>query len=307
MPEFHPDLRSGRFIPGFSWGPRTTRAMRRMSPRPRDPGEGVTVREITVPGLPGNPDVALRLFQPSGLTSPAPALLWVHGGGMITGSPEQDDRTNIAFVRTLGISVAAVRYRLSPDVIAPAAVEDAYAGLLALAARASELRIDPSRIAVGGASAGGGIAAGTVLLAHDRGEVAPAFQLLVYPMLDDRTVTRTDIDTSGVRVWSPGSNRFGWASYLGQAPGGPGISPYAAPARRSDLSGLPPTWIGVGTLDLFRDEDTDYARRLLEAGVPCEFVTIPGAFHGFDALYPRTEVSKEFWRRQARALRAGLA
>ncbi|RII98128.1 alpha/beta hydrolase fold domain-containing protein, partial [Clavibacter michiganensis] len=166
--------------------------------------------------------------------------------------------------------------------------------------------IDAGRIAVGGASAGGGIAAATVLLAHDRGTPAPAFQLLVYPMLDDRTVTRTDLDTSNARMWSPGSNRVGWTAYLGGAPGGDDVSPYAAPARREDLSGLPPAWVGVGTLDLFHDEDVRYAERLRAAGSEVELEVVDGAFHGFDTVLPAREVSRRFWRAQAAALRGAL-
>ncbi|MDX2830667.1 MULTISPECIES: alpha/beta hydrolase [Streptomyces] len=271
-----------------------------------DPGPGVTVQEITVPGPRGAPSVSLRVFQPTGLKEAAPALLWIHGGGLIFGAPEQDDRTNIAFVRELGITVAAVRYRLGPDHPAPAAVEDTYAGLLGLAERAGDLHIDTDRIAIGGASAGGGIAAALALLAHDRAEIHPVFQLLLYPMLDDRTTTRTDLDKLKVRVWTPKSNRYGWSSYLGDAVAGPDVSPYAAAARREDLTGLPPAWIGVGTLDLFHDEDVEYARRLSASGVPCDLHIVPGAFHGFDALFAKAEVSREFWRRQARALESAL-
>lgn len=262
------------------------------------------MREIVVPGPTGAPDVAMRVFQPVGISTAAPAMLWMHGGGMVIGSPEQDDRTNSAFVRKLGITVAAVRYRLAPDNPAPAAVEDAYAALLGLAAQAAELHVDPTRIAVGGASAGGGVAAGLALLAHDRGEVNVAFQLLIYPMLDDRTTRRTDIGSRDVRVWTPKSNRFGWGAYLGAALGGPAVSPYAAPARRDDLGGLPAAWIGVGTLDLFHDEDVEYARRLNAAGVPCELYTVNGAFHAFDAVFPAAPVTGAFWREQARALAA---
>lgn len=306
MTDFHPDLASGRFIPPLSFGPISSWLLRRQKPRGIDPWPDVTVEELAVPGPAGAPAVSLRIFRPVRSTSPTPALLWIHGGGLIIGNPEQDDRTNIAFVRALGIVVAAVRYRLAPDAPAPAAVEDTYAGLLGLLAHADELGIDPDRIAIGGASAGGGLAAALALVAHDRGEVRPAFQLLVYPMLDDRTVTRTDLDTSNVRVWTPKSNRFGWTSYLGAALGGPDVSPYAAPARRTDLSGLPPAWIGVGTLDLFHDEDLDYARRLVAAGVECELEVVPGAFHGFDGLYAKTGVARAFWQAQADALRAAL-
>ncbi|MFJ4641983.1 alpha/beta hydrolase fold domain-containing protein [Streptomyces bobili] len=260
-----------------------------------------------MPGPKGAPSVSLRVFQPTGLKAAAPALLWIHGGGLIFGAPEQDDRTSIAFARELGITVAAVRYRRASDSPAPAAVEDAYAALLGLTARANDLHINIDRIAIGGASAGGGIAAALALLAHDHAEIRPVFQLLVYPMLDDRTTTRTDLDTRNMRLWTPQSNQYGWSSYLGDAVAGPDVSPYAAAARREDLTGLPPAWIGVGTLDLFHDEDVEYARRLSDANVPCELHIIPGAFHGFDAVFPKAAISQQFWRLQARALDAALS
>ncbi len=303
---FHPDLAVGRFIPKLSFGPRTSRLARRRTARPAAPGPGVTVGELLVPGPDGAPEVSLRIIRPIVAPGPLPALLWIHGGGMIIGSPEQDDRTSIAFARELGIVVAAVRYRLAPDHRAPAAVEDTYAGLRGLVANAAALGVDTDRIAIGGASAGGGLAAALALLAHDRGEIRPAFQLLVYPMLDDRTVTRADLDTRDVRVWTPKSNRYGWASYLGVEPGSAGVSPYAAPARREDLGGLPPAWIGVGSLDLFHDEDVEYARRLVDAGVPCELSIVPGAFHGFDSIVAGADVSRAFRRAQADALRGAL-
>lgn len=305
-PVFHPDLARGRFIPKTSFGPVTSAIMRRLTAPGADPGADVTVRELVVPGPHGAPDVSLRVFQPVGIRSSMPVLLWIHGGGLVIGSPEQDDRTNAAFARELGITVAAVRYRLAPAHRAPAAVEDAYAGLAGIVAMADELGIDVDRIAVGGASAGGGIAAALVLLAHDRGDIPICFQLLVYPMLDDRTPDRLDHDTRNVRVWTPGSNRFGWTSYVGEGRGGAEVSEYWAAARRRDLRGLPPAWIGVGTLDLFHDEDVDYARRLRETGVDCETFIVPGAFHGFDALFSKAGVSQDFWAEQARALRAGL-
>jgi len=306
MSDIHPELKAVRFSPKISFGPLSSQLLRRMKPKGTVPGAGVSVREVSVPGPQGAPDVTLRVFSPEGLTTQVPAMLWIHGGGHIIGNPEQDDVSNIAFARELGIVVAAVRYRLGAVEAAPASVEDAYAGLKGLVAQADQLHIDPARIAIGGASAGGGIAAALALLAHDRGEVRPAFQLLVYPMLDDRTVVRTDHDTSRVRVWTVKSNRFGWATLLGQAPGSSGVSPYAAPARREDLSGLPPAWIGVGDLDLFHDEDVEYARRLTAAGVHCELHVVAGAFHGFDALYSKTGVSVAFWNEQARALRSAL-
>ncbi|MEL4319273.1 alpha/beta hydrolase [Leifsonia sp. YIM 134122] len=306
MSAFHPDLAIARYVPKFSFGPRLARLMQKAKPRVPDAPADVVIENVTVPGPAGAGPVSLRVYRPRSLKGAAPALFWIHGGGFISGSPEQDEASSIGFARYLGITVVALRYRLAPGHPSPAAVEDAYAGLRWVISHADERGIDPSRIAIGGASAGGGLAAGLVLYAHDKGEVAPAFQLLVYPMLDDRTVLRTDMDTRNVRIWSPGSNRFGWTSYLGAEPGSDGVSHYAAPARREDLAGLPPAWIGVGTLDLFHDEDLAYAARLEESGVPCEVVTIPGAPHGFDAVFRKANVSREFWRMQAEVLKRAL-
>ncbi|WIB61645.1 alpha/beta hydrolase fold domain-containing protein [Curtobacterium sp. MCLR17_007] len=306
MTPTHPDLRAIRFLPGFSWGPRLTGLVRRVRPRPADLGPEVTASELHLPGTAGNPDVSVRLLRPALAEGPTPLLLWVHGGGLISGSPEQDDRANAGFVRSLGIAVAAVRYRLAPDAVAPAAAEDVYSAFVALVERAGRLGIDPARIAIGGASAGGGLAAAATLMAVDRPGPVPVFQLLVYPMLDDRTVLRTDMDTTNVHVWMPGSNRYGWTSYLGTDPGSPDVSAYAAPARRTDLAGLPPAWVGVGANDLFHDEDVEYAERLRAAGIDCTLEVVPGAFHGFDAVMPKAGVSRAFWLAQARALQGAL-
>ncbi|MFS0866052.1 alpha/beta hydrolase [Microbacterium sp. 179-B 1A2 NHS] len=296
---YHPELRLVRFLPSVPTGRRAVSLMRRRKARGADPGPDVTVEGIVL-----SPTVSIRLFRPSGAAEPIPALLWIHGGGHLFGSPEQDDRPNIAFVRELGIAVAAVRYRLGSDAPAPASVEDCYAAFQALARRAADWGIDADRLAIGGASAGGGIAAGVALYAHDHGDVRPLFQLLVYPMLDDRTVLKPDVASKHHRGWNAKNNRHGWTTYTGGEPGRPGVSPYVAPARREDLTGLPPAWIGVGTIDLFHDEDVEYARRLNEAGVPCELVTVPGATHGFDQMFARTDVVRDFWQRQADALRA---
>jgi acetyl esterase/lipase len=263
----------------------------------------MTIENVSVAGPAGQPPVRVRVYRPVKLRRPAPALYWIHGGGFVQGSPEQDDRTCIAFSRELGIVVASVDYRLAPRHPFPAPLDDVYAGLQWLAGNAGSLGVDPRAIAVGGASAGGGLAAGLALLARDRGVVSLAFQLLVYPMLDDRTVLRTGVDTTYLRGWIPQNNRFGWTAYLGREPGGPGVSEYAAPARCEDLSGLPPAWIGVGTNDLFHDEDLDYARRLTGAGVGCEVTVVDGAFHGFDAIFSKTGVSRAFLQAQIDALR----
>lgn len=299
---YHPDLATARWIPPFSYGPRLARLMRRIRPRATGPGEGVTVEEVSVSAT-----VSLRLYRPEGKKGRLPVLLWMHGGGHLFGSPEQDQRANAGFVRELGIAVAAARYRLGSDAPAPASVLDCYAALTHLLTHADQLAVDPTRIAVGGASAGGGVAAGLALYAHDRGDDAIAFQLLVYPMLDDRTVTRDDLDTMPVRMWTTKSNRLGWSTYLGREPGTSEVPDYAAPSRWADLSGLPPTWIGVGELDLFHDEAVDYARRLRGAGVDCDLDVVPGAFLGFDQLYGSTPVGRRFWERQCEALRrAGI-
>ncbi|PPI26495.1 alpha/beta hydrolase fold domain-containing protein [Rathayibacter sp. AY1B5] len=304
-PLFHPDLALGRFLPPIVLGPRLLRLATRRAAEGGEAPPDMVVDDLEIP-VAGAPPVRARSYRPRILRGTAPALLWVHGGGMVLGSHLQDEASCIDFARTLGITVVSVDYRLAPAHPAPAAVEDVLAVFDRLVEHAEERGVDPARIAVGGASAGGGIAAGATLLAHDRGGVQPAFQLLVYPMLDDRTVTRPGPPPRGVRVWTPGSNRFGWTAYLGGEPGAPGVPAYAAPARRDDLTGLPPAWIGVGSLDLFHDEDVRYAERLRAAGVPCGLEIVEGAFHGFDALFRRTGVARRFWAAQAAALAGAL-
>ncbi|HEX4443362.1 MAG TPA: alpha/beta hydrolase [Galbitalea sp.] len=304
MTELHPDLVGVRRIPTIPYNRVSVKVLSALKIKGMTSNDEVSISSLTVSGPAGAPNIALRVFQPRGLKAPGPALFWIHGGGMVIGAAEQDDRTNVAFAKELGITVVAARYRLAPGHPFPAPLDDVYAGLLGLFAHAAELGIDPKRVAIGGASAGGGLAAGLALLAHDRGEVAPMFQLLVYPMIDDRTLAEPD---SKRFVWTTKANRFGWTSYLGDGVGGPDVSPYAAPARREDLSGLPPTWIGVGDLDLFYEEDLEYSRHLKAAGVACEFTTIPGAFHGFNALFPDAPVTQDFWRQQADALRGAFS
>ncbi|HEY0136739.1 MAG TPA: alpha/beta hydrolase [Nannocystis sp.] len=303
MSHFHPDLAfAARFLPRFSIGPRLLRIARRLmrdpAPPRSTPGVSASLRQIPGAGT-------ARVFVPTGVTGPMPALLWVHGGGFIFGTPAQDDALATTFARELGLIVVAPSYRLAPEHPFPAAIDDLYATLAWLHTSAGELHIRPDRIAVAGASAGGGLAAGLALLARDRGQIPLAFQLLVYPMLDDRTVDRT-IDGANHRLWTAGSNRFGWTSYLGRTPGGADVPVYAAPARAGTLAGLPPTWIGVGTFDLFHDEDVAYARRLADAGVPVELEVVPGVFHGFDVLR-RANVSRNFVAAQVAALRRALA
>jgi acetyl esterase/lipase len=293
--DVHPDLRRVvRIVPRRIVGPRTlpiVRALDGLRVRLRKPSASGDVEVVTL-----GSGVGIRLFRPIGVTQPASALLWIHGGGYVIGSAQQDDRLCRQFSARLGITVASVDYRLAPEHPYPAPLEDCYTALTWLAGLPA---VDRGRIAIGGASAGGGLAAALALLARDRGEVAPIFQLLAYPMLDDRTSTTAD--KPNYRLWSTRSNHFGWTAYLGDAD--PRI---AVPARRDDLSGLAPAWIGVGTNDLFHDEDLAYAERLSSAGVPCEVEVVPGVFHGFDLLLPKAQVSQRFFDTQCASLRAAL-
>jgi acetyl esterase/lipase len=221
----------------------------------------------------------------------------------VIGTAAQDDDLCRHLAEQVGMVVAAVDYRLAPEHPFPIPLHDCYDALAWLAGRPE---VDPDHLAVGGGSAGGGLAAALALLARDRGEIAPVLQLLSYPMLDDRTAVRTDIDERHVRLWNNRANRFGWQAYTGRVPGSAGMGPLAAPARCDDLSGLPPAWIGVGTLDLFYEEDRAYADRLRAAGVECRLDVVPGAFHGFDSVAPGSGVAREFRAAQVAALRAAL-
>jgi acetyl esterase/lipase len=309
--KFHPDLHaSARFIPRFSFTPRLVRFvnfMARLRGVPKPPSlADVAVEDVFLRAQDGAAPLRVRVYRPRDARQPVPAMLWLHGGGFLFGAPEFDQEHNIATVRELGILIAAVDYRLAPAHSFPAPLDDAYGALSWLHTQAAALGVIPGRYAVAGSSAGGGLAAGLALLARDRGEVPVAFQLLLYPMLDDRTVLRTDVETSDLRMWDTRSNRYGWASYLGQVPGAEGVSAYAAPARREDLTGLPPAWIGTGTFDLFHDEDCAYARRLSAAGIPCELRVVTGAYHGFDAISRDAQVSRDFRASYLAALRKAL-
>ncbi|MGE0133584.1 MAG: alpha/beta hydrolase [Dehalococcoidia bacterium] len=253
--------------------------------------DAVERTDVTVPGPAGAPDVRVRLHRPKARGGEAlPAVFWMHGGGYIFGTYEGDDLRFDGWVRELHCVGASVEYRLAPEHPHPAAVEDSYAALKWLHEHASELGVDAGRIGIGGASAGAGLAAGLALYARDRGEVPVAFQLLIYPMLDDRQAT----PSSGwpVPIWAPSHNTLGWRAYLGERYGSDDVPIYAAPARATDLEGLPPTLIAVGTLDGFVDEDLEYARRLNHAGVPVELHMYPGAPHGFDSMAPDTAVAR---------------
>jgi acetyl esterase/lipase len=258
-------------------------------------GDGIRVTEISVPGPANARDVRVLFYQPENRKGLLPAFLHMHGGGYVVGMPERDDARNRLLVRSCGCVVVSVDYRLAPETPFPGGVEDCYAVLEWLYRNADEHGVDPRRIAIGGESAGGGMAAALALLARDRKEIPVAFQMLIYPMIDNRTSTDGDDGMlAGEFVWTQASNDYAWRALLGDAHKGSDASPYAAAARATDLSGLPATFIAVGTLDLFVDEDIEYARRLIRAGVPTELKVYPGAYHGFEDLAPDAAISRAF-------------
>jgi acetyl esterase/lipase len=307
----HPELRQGvRYMPRPApvagrdqRSVRLARLVVRLGSAGARPLPGVSAENAHFPGPTGAPAVRVRLYRPPDLRPNAPALLWLHGGGYTMGTLGMDDRRCSEFALELGALVASVDYRLAPEHPFPAALEDGYAALVGLSARAGQLGIDPARIAIGGASAGGGLAAALAQVAQDRQAVRPVFQLLIYPMLDNRTGLSGDPDEARRRVWGVSDNRFGWAAYLGRDADRSNPPAYASAARRADLSGLPPAWIGVGALDLFHDEDVAFAARLRACGVACETVVVPGAYHGFDVVAPKAGVVIGFKRDQVAALR----
>jgi acetyl esterase/lipase len=294
---FHPDLRRiAQMLPRAAVGPRTLRPMRFATGLlAKLPAKDVVVHQVGA--------ISVRIYAPPSSEKPVAALLCIHGGGYVMGTAATDDVVCRYLAKTVGILVASVEYRLAPQHRFPQPLHDCHD---ALAWLARQPNVDPARIAVGGASAGGGLAAALALLARERDEVGLAFQLLSYPMLDDRTATRNDLDQGNLRMWNNKANRFGWESYTGLPPGSPEVSGLAAPARHDDLAGLPEAWIGVGTLDLFYDEDVDYAARLRDAGVRCHLEVVPGAFHGFDSIQPKAGVTLEFRAAQASALAGAL-
>jgi acetyl esterase/lipase len=268
--------------------------------------EGVSQEDRFTQGTQGGPPVRVRIYRADDQSSKLPALYWIHGGGYVMGDIDMDDRLMKQMVKRIGCVAASVDYRLAPEHPFPTPVEDCYTGLKWLFAHADELGVEPARIAIGGPSGGGGLTAGLGLLARDRKEVQVAYQLLIYPMIDDRNATAAAHAITDPRVWNRESNRLGWKAYLGRDGGGADVSPYAAATRATDLSNLPPTYISVGTLDLFVDENIDYAQRLIQAGVPTELHVYPGAFHGFDMFAPSARVSKQFKADRDNALKRAL-
>lgn len=286
------DLVDPELLPGLEMLPTFTfntemlgqiRQMMGLRPAPQAEELGCLMERYVLPSPEGH-EVPVIVYRPRDLPAQAPALLHIHGGGYVIGSADTMSLASAALALELNCLVASVDYRLAPDTVHPGPVEDCYLALQWLHAQADAFAVDSARIAITGESAGGGLAAALALLARDRGGPAICHQHLIYPMIDDRTCRESAGPITGHHVWTPESNVFGWTSLLGMPAGSEGVSPYAAASRAEDLSGLPPAFIAVGALDLFMEEDIDYARRLAKAGVPVELHVYPGAYHGFDMV-----------------------
>jgi acetyl esterase/lipase len=265
----------------------------------------VTTEDLTVPGPAGDPGLGVRVYRPAGSTAGValPGVYFIHGGGMILGNVEGENAVAEQVCEQVGAVVVSVEYRLAPEDPHPAQAEDCYAGLAWMARNAAELGFDPERLAVYGGSAGGGLAIAMALMARDRGFPTIRFQMPIYPMIDDTNETGSSYEITDVGVWDRAGNIEAWAWYLG----GGKPDHYAAPARREDLSGLPPAFIDVGTCDLFRDEDITFAMRLMQAGVPTELHVYPGAYHASEVFAPTAALSRRIWERRFDALRRGLS
>ncbi|GAA3207784.1 alpha/beta hydrolase [Microbacterium terregens] len=298
-PPFDPELAAALAVVAERIPPTLTPEMiPLMRQAPRDPGlddvvasVGAVHEERTIAGYDGA-EIVVSIYRSAGHSLAGPGIYHIHGGGMVLGDRFSGVQSFLPFVASHGAVLVSVEYRLAPEFPDPVPVEDCYAGLVWTAANAAELGIDPSRIIVGGASAGGGLSAGVTLLARDRHGPALKASLLIYPMLDDRNETISCHQIQGVGVWDRTSNFTGWNALLGDRRGTDDVSIYAAPARAADLSGLPPTFIDVGSAEVFRDEDVAYASRIWAAGGVAELHVWPGGFHGFDGFVPQAQVSR---------------
>ncbi len=304
-PELLPGLDA---IPAFELNDETLALFRSgmtaMARRPEDcMRPNVLVEEHWAPARAGAPPVRFLLYRPRSVAGPLPLLLFLHGGGYVLGTPELNHAGCMRTADELGCLVASVDYRLAPETRAPGQLEDCYTVLALLHRNAAAWSIDVERIALGGESAGGGLAAALALMVRDRGEYRLVFLQLIAPMLDDRTCTRTDLSPNlGRHVWNVQLNCFGWQALLGSEPGADGVSSYAAAARAEDLVGLPPTYLSVGALDLFVEENLHFGRRLMAAGVALELHVFPRAYHGFEvSVMADVAVRAEVERRHALA------
>ncbi|MFF8606928.1 alpha/beta hydrolase [Streptomyces sp. NPDC015346] len=319
VPPFDPELTA--VLEGLSAGARepvtpenlAARQRRDAASRPRPTVEDLRVggrfevTECTVPGPPDGPEVTVVSARPAGLTGPLPLLYYLHGGAMIMGNAWSVlPRILREWAAPLELAVVSVEYRLAPGTRYPGPLEDCYAGLVWAARHATELGIDADRIVIGGKSAGGGLAAALALLTRDRGGPTPVGQLLLSPMLDDRdTFSRHQM--TGLDIWDLTSHTTVWKALLGDRYGAADLPPYAAPSRATDLSGLPPAYVDVGSAEMFRDEGVAYANAIWRAGGRAELHVWPGACHGFDSVAPRAAVSQDARDARTRWLRRLLA
>ncbi|WP_421924796.1 alpha/beta hydrolase [Paenibacillus luteus] len=264
--------------------------VRKFSPLPREKADDVRETDLFITGA-GGQGMLVKSYEPAERTEEdlLSAVLWIHGGGYILGHPEAEGALCEQFVQNAGCVVFAPDYRLAPEHPYPAALEDCYTLLCHIVSDAAEYRIDASRIAVGGGSAGGGLAAALALLARDRGGPALCFQMPLYPMLDDRNEAPSTHEDMDPAVWNRENNKAAWRMYLGESGEG---SPYSAPSRATDLNGLPPAYLCVGQMDLFRDESISYAARLAQAGVDVELHVHPGCYHASELFIPDTQISR---------------
>ena len=270
-----------------------------------EPRDDVIREDRTVQGLDGDPDVPVRIYRPDS-SSPdlLGAVLEIHGGGFMVGSIEMMDPWCDRVAAEFPAVVVSVEYRLAPEDPFPAGIHDCYAALLWLSEHSAELGVDPERTAIAGQSAGGGLAAGTALMARDRGGPQLCFQLLEIPELDHRLETPSMTQFTDTPLWNRPNAIWSWKHYLGPDHQGP-VSPYASPSVADDLSGLPSAFVSVMEFDPLRDEGLIYAMRLLEAGVSTEIHAYPGTFHG-SSMVATAQVSLNNARDAAVALRKAL-
>ena len=301
--KLHPELRRFfRFIPPiplhYPWFVRFINARIAKMPRKKSFGDiRITTQHLS--------HSSVRIYHPPGAASGA-GLLWIHGGGMITGAAFIDDRQCAMYAKDLNLVVVSVDYRLAPKHPFPAALDDCFEAWQWFLDNAKNLGVDAKRIVISGQSAGGGLSACLVQRIYDQGGIQPTAVALLCPMLDDKPAAQRELDKLKHRVWNNKNNRAGWTAYLGQAPAAADVPPYAVASRRNDLRGLPPTWIGVSDIDLLFDEGKRYHERLQACGVTSQLYVIPQAPHGFEAMLPKTRLAAELFRENKKFLKECL-
>jgi acetyl esterase len=304
-PEFEPHMPAMAVLPLEDLA--GTRALidQKEADTPPPDTTGLEVTDRLIPGPPDAPEVSVRLYRPLAGHAGS-AILFLHAGGLILGGLESEHPLCTSLARELSTVVVSVDYRLAPEHPYPAAIDDSYAAFTWLFGSADELGVDTRRVAVVGRSAGGGLAAALTLMARDRRGPQACFQYLDVPMLDDRMDSATMRSFTDAPVWDPRSSEIAWRHYLGDQVGGDQVSPYAAPARAEDLSGLPPAYVHTAQFDPLRDEGIAYALRLLGTGIPTELHSSPGTFHGSE-MAPDTAISRRIASERLEILRRALA